>query len=57
MPAIPELMFWEKYGMCIKCKNSMGHVWNTGKYQIVHMDLGRRLITFIEKETVQQRIL
>lgn len=28
----------------------MGHVWNTGKFQIVHMDLGRRLITFIEKE-------
>lgn len=36
--------------MCIKCKNSMGHVWNTGKFQIVHMDVGRRLITFIEKE-------
>lgn len=38
MPSIPELKFWEKYGMYMNCKNSMGYVWNTGKYQIVHMD-------------------
>lgn len=50
MPAIPELKFWGKYGMYMKCKNSMGHVWDTGKYQIVHIESGHGLTTFIEKE-------